>query len=97
MKLRGKFTVFLLGLTFVFASAHIADAGWSEGMGGSTVLHTDRAASGNDRDVTPSGALRVDRDLYALHPDDTNQFGDDEAYNTLGGHCLVPVPFHREH
>ncbi len=49
-----------------------------------------------DRDVNAAGAMRVDRDLYALHPYDVNQFGNDEAYNSLDGRSAVPYPFHIE-
>jgi hypothetical protein len=45
-----------------------------------------------------NGATRVDRDLYPFHYGDTNQFGDDEAYNSMSGkvHTGVRFPIHRE-
>ncbi len=45
-----------------------------------------------------SGAVRVDRDLYPYHYDDVNQFGDDEAYNSMSGQVKTGVryPIHRE-
>jgi len=44
------------------------------------------------------GATRVDRDLYPFHAGDSNQFGDDEAYNSMSGrvHAGVGYPIHRE-
>ena len=45
-----------------------------------------------------SGATRVDRDLYPFHAGDVNQFGDDEAYNSVSGKIDTGVryPIHRE-
>jgi hypothetical protein len=94
MKLRAKFGVIMLALTFVLASAYIADAG--DGTDQQTVKHTYKEVSGDDRDVNSSGAMRVDKDLYPFHYGDTNQFGDDEAYNSISGGSKVPYPIHRE-
>ena len=96
MTFRGKFVAVMLGITVVLAFSRIAEAGWCGGTSRQTVQDTNKAVSGKDRDLNSSGALRVDRDLYALHPDDVDQFGDDEAYNSLTGGRLVPIPYHRE-
>ncbi len=47
--------------------------------------------------ITPSGAIGVDQDLFEYHYLDTNQFGGDEAYNTenLCSVNGVRDPFHK--
>jgi hypothetical protein len=41
---------------------------------------------GSDKqDVNSHGAVRVDRDLEAVHSEDANQFGGDEAYRSTTG------------
>ena len=94
MKLRAKFGVVMLALTFILASAYIADAGG--GTDQQTVQHTDKEVSGYSRNINSGGAMRVDKDLYPFHYGDTNQFGDDEAYNSMSGGSKVPYPIHRE-
>lgn len=84
----------IAGLTLVLTLVSTPSA--SEGGGEAWKTGISAKSSGTDRDVTASGAMRVDRDLYALHPYDVNQFGQDEAYNSLDGHSAVRYPFHRE-
>ena len=81
-KLRKKFAVTMLALTFMLASA-----GFAQGM-----------ISKSNLNAGSSGAIRVDEDLYPFHYDDVNQFGNDEAYNSITGHNhgKVPFPIHRE-
>jgi hypothetical protein len=72
MKLGGKFIVIMVALGFIFASAYVAKA------------------AADDREPTAPapasfGAVRVDRDFGAFHKDDSNQFGDDRAYNSSQG------------
>ncbi len=76
-------TIILLVLAFAFALPHIA--------------HGGIGAFAGDCDDNPGGAMNVERDLYALHPGDINQFGQDEAYNSItGGENGIRYPFHRE-
>ncbi|SPF50794.1 exported hypothetical protein [Syntrophobacter sp. SbD1] len=95
MKMRRKFCAVILALSLVLASAYIAAAQDKGSTDRQTAQSADRGASGDDRDVNSSGAMRVDRDLYPSHYDDVNQFGDDEAYNKTTGHSVVRYPFHR--
>jgi hypothetical protein len=58
----------------------------------------DRGYTAGGHADNPFGAMRVDRDLYPYHAGDVNQFGDDEAYNSLTGHSAIGdlPPIHRE-
>ncbi len=72
MKMRSKFVIMMLAFAFVFASAYVA------------------IAAGNDQEpAAPKpagfGAVRVDRDFGAFTMNDSNQFGDDQAYNSSQG------------
>ena len=91
MKLKGKFAVILVALAFILGSACIALAG-----GGMDQQTGQATVSGSNQNVNSSGAMRVDKDLYPFHYGDTNQFGDDEAYNSISGGSKVPYPIHRE-
>ncbi len=94
MKLRGKLCVSLLVLAFILALAYIANAG----MGGSVDERSEQATNGKvssgnvNTNVVPgpaatngSGAVRVDRDFGAYNQADSNQFGDDRAYDSSDG------------
>jgi len=88
----------LMALTFIFILVRIADA--DRYVDTDPELTQDEGGGALDRDLAAGnyGAMRVDRDLYPYHYDDANQFGDDEAYNSTGGHAgkRVPFPIHRE-
>ena len=87
MRLIQRLGVIMLALAFIPASAHFAVAGmagepdwnvkiipvvsWSEP--GVPIPHNS------------GGAVRVDRDFGAYHKNDTNQFGDDRAYDSAHG------------
>jgi hypothetical protein len=96
MKRGGKFAGIMLALAFILASAYIADAGTGNDMDRQSPQSAGRRVSGNDRDIDSGGTMPVDRDLYVVHYDDVNQFGDDEAFNATTRHTKVPFPFHRE-
>ncbi len=80
MKLRAKFGVIVVALTFVLGLAYIAHAG--SGTDQQVGQSTDKAVSSNSRNVNSRGAVRVDRDFGERHKWDTNQFGDDRAYTS---------------
>jgi hypothetical protein len=104
MQLRGKFGVMMLAVSILLGSVCIAAAG----MGGSMDQQTSQAANtltGNNNqseaDIaksysTSTGAVRVDRDFGAFHRDDSNQFGDDRAYDS-GSHANKEADYHRTH
>jgi hypothetical protein len=77
MKLRGKFGVIMLALSFILASACIGHAG------SGTEQQTGQATvSGSNQNVNSSGAMRVDQDFGNRHKKDADQFGDDRAYTS---------------
>ena len=109
MKLTGKFSVIILALTFILASAYIANAA---GMGTGTDQANARdgnvgVASNNPgntvsesalyKEYDSYGTIRVDRDFGAFHRDDTNQFGDDRAYESANGHKTREADYHLHH
>jgi len=75
MNWKGKFSIIMVALAFVLASAFIAHAQ-------QTAQGANPGDSGHNRYVRSSGAVRVDRDFGALHKYDANQFGDDRAYTS---------------
>ena len=97
--MKGKLGVIIFAFTFfVLASACIGNAGMEAVSDRQTAQDTDRGVSGGNQSYNSSGAMRVDRDLYPFHYGDVNQFGDDEAYNSLSGKVSTGVryPIHRE-
>jgi len=84
-------------MVFVFALAYVGSAELGSGMGQGTAYAEGRGVYANDRNVDTGRATNVARDLYPYHWADSNQFGDDEAYNNSStGRSEVPYPIHRE-
>jgi len=85
MRLRGKFGLAVL-LSVILLSAYAAGA---TAMGAAADQQNAQAGNsqiaGGSRDVNSSGAMRVDRDVEAAHSQDSNQYGDDEAYSSVKG------------
>lgn len=86
MKLRGKFAVIMTALALVLASAYTANAGMGVGSDQLLAQATNSNIGSDKQDVNSHGAVRVDRDLEAVHSQDSNQFGGDEAYRSTTGH-----------
>ncbi len=82
MKVRRNLGIIILVLSFILASACIANAA------GPVTDQYSTPQAPNSRigsDSHSSGAMRVDRDLGKDHTSDTNQFGDDRASSPSGG------------
>ena len=84
-------------ILFVFALAYVGSSEIGSGMGQEMAYAAHRGVYRYDRDIDTGGATNVARDLYPYHWADSNQFGDDEAYNNAStGRSEVPYPIHRE-
>jgi hypothetical protein len=92
MNLKEKISVIMLALIFMVASAYVFGAGAGEktvrqlAAGSYENVKIVPVASwsepGTPLGPTVTGGRRVNRDLGAYTKDDTNQFGDDRAYNS---------------
>jgi hypothetical protein len=90
---------FYTGLTYPGAASAAANVSENESAGNRPRSpDLDRGYTAGGHVDQPFGAVRVDRDLYPYHAGDVNQFGDDEAYNSITGHSAIGdlPPIHRE-
>ena len=74
MKLRRKLALITFTFAFILTSAYAANA-----------AKGDDPAPTAPAPLSGYGAVRVDRDFGAFSMDDSNQFGDDQAYNQSNG------------